>query len=424
MASINGDWFHSRSSSNLDELLAVRTLVLESQKLEYIGFGWSGGRQGNQKMYQFAAVAGIEPSTMQTKIRAMIRYGFVKDSTTCPLVWTRMGSLWNDLYTVGNYTAARQIFELTLSISLAIYAFNNTQRQFSINPANGDMPLKFLFNNLDGNSSISLQVFDTLVDGNTTRVGKNTSYWKRDLLNSGLFQQLNGNLIYTNRYAAFVNEIRNFVPNPLLNDADWDAIRDNPIIEISPFKDSIREIFEIITQEQNIEEQITDGILTAPLVDVISEQEEVEIPELDILSTDLRFANSTRRVRNSTWAIRIKKKYNYICAVPNCDVTGQMFLESAHIKPDNVIEDGTPHRAHILNGLCLCRHCHIAFDRGYFSLSDNHRIITSTKFSDIVDQNLKTVILSSNDLQIKNRVDNRLPLVEFIQYHRTVKFQS
>lgn len=424
MASINGDWFHSRSSSNLGELLTVRTLVMESQKLEYIGFGWSGGRQGNQRMYQFASVAGIEPSTMQTKIRAMIRYGFVKDETTCPLIWTRMGSLWNDLYTVGNYAAAKQIFELTLSISLAIYAFNNTQQQFSINPANGDMPLKFLFNNLDGNNSISLQVLDAIVDGNTTRVGKNTSYWKRDLLNSGLFQQMDGNLIYTNRYASFVNEIRNFVPNPMLNDADWGAIRDNPIIAISPFKDSIREIFEIITQEQNIEEQITDGILTAPLVDVISEQEEVAIPELDILSTDIRFANSTRRVRNSTWAIRIKKKYNYICAMPNCDVTGQMFLESAHIKPDNVDEDGTPHRAHILNGLCLCRHCHIAFDRGYFSLTDNHRIITSTRFSEIVDQNLKTVILSSNDLQIRNRVDNRLPLVEFIQYHRTVKFHN
>ncbi len=79
MASINGDWFHSRSSSNLHELLTIRTLILESQKLEYIGFGWSGGREGNQRMYQFAAVAGIKPSTMQTKIRAMIRYGFVKD---------------------------------------------------------------------------------------------------------------------------------------------------------------------------------------------------------------------------------------------------------------------------------------------------------------------------------------------------------
>lgn len=424
MASINGDWFHSRSSSNIDELLTVRTLVLESQKLEYMGFGWSGGRQGNQTMYQFASVAGIEPSTMQTKIRAMIRYGFLQDGNTCPLVWTRMGSLWNDLYTIGNTGAAKQIYELTLSISLAIYSFNNTQAQFSTNPANGDMPLKFLLNSLDANSSISLQTFDVIVDGNTQRVGKNTSYWKRDLLNSGLFQQVNDNLIYTNRYTAFVNEVRAFVPNPMLTDADWNAIRENPLIEISPFRDSLRAIFENITQEQNIEDQITDGIFTAPLVDVISEQEEIAIPELDILSTDLRFANSTRRVRNQTWSIRIKKKFNYLCAVPNCDVNGQMFLESAHIKPDNVAEDGTPHRAHILNGLCLCRHCHIAFDKGYFSLTDDYRIITSSMFENIPNQNLKTAIVSSNNNTIKNRIDNRLPLVEFIQYHRSVKFKS
>lgn len=424
MASINGDWFHSRSSSNIEELLTVRTLVLESQKLEYMGFGWSGGRQGNQRMYQFAAVARIEPSTMQTKIRAMIRYGFLQEGNTCPLVWTRMGSLWNDLYTIGNIDAARQIYELTLSISLAIYSFNNTQSQFSTNPANGDMPLKFLLNSLDGNNSIDLQTFDAIVDGNTQRVGKNTSYWKRDLLNSGLFQQVNGNLVYTNRYTAFVNEVRAFIPNPMLTDADWNAIRENPLIEISPFRDSLRAIFENITQEQNIEDQITDGIFTAPLVDVISEQEEIAIPEVDILSTDLRFANSTRRVRNQTWSIRIKKKYNYLCAVPNCDVNGQMFLESAHIKPDNVAEDGTPHRAHILNGLCLCRHCHIAFDKGYFSLTDDYRIITSAMFDNIPNQNLKTAIVSSSNNTIKNRIDGRLPLVEFIQYHRSVKFKS
>lgn len=52
MASINGDWFHSRSSSNLEELLTVRTLVLESQKPEYIGFGWSGGISGNKKSHK------------------------------------------------------------------------------------------------------------------------------------------------------------------------------------------------------------------------------------------------------------------------------------------------------------------------------------------------------------------------------------
>ena len=146
MASINGDWLHSRSSSNWEELLKIRILVLESQKPEYIGFGWSGGRYRNPKMYQLATVADIQPSTMQTKIRAMIRYGFVRDGNTCPLIWTRMGGLWNDLFTVGNYGAAKKIYELTLTISLALYAFNNSAEQFSINPAKGDMPLKFLLN--------------------------------------------------------------------------------------------------------------------------------------------------------------------------------------------------------------------------------------------------------------------------------------
>lgn len=423
MAQINGDWFHSRSSSNLDELLSVRKLVLESQKPEYIGFGWSGGRTNNQLMYEFSSVAGIKPSTMQTKIRAMIRYGFIKDGNVCPLVWTRMGDLWNDLYTVGNYAAAKQIYELTLSISLAIYAFNDTQAQYSTNPANGVMPLKFLLNNLDHNNSISINTLEAIIDGNTSRVGKNTSYWKNDLLNSGLFHEQANYLVYTGLYSEFVNEIRTFTPNPSLTDLDWESIRDNPLISISPFKDSLRGIFERITQEQNIEEQITDGILTAPLVDVISEQDEVSIPEVEILSTDLRFANSTRRVRNQTWSIRIKKKYNYLCAVPNCDVNGRIFLESAHIKPDNIAEEGTPHRAHILNGLCLCRHCHIAFDKGYFSLTDDHKIIISSMIAEIANQNLKTAIISSVDTHIKNRVDGRFPLVEFIQYHRNAKFK-
>lgn len=424
MASINGDWFHSRSSSNLEELLTVRKLAFESQKPEYIGFGWSAGRQRNQKMYEFSAAANIQPSTMQTKIRAMIRYGFIKDGNQCPLVWTRMGSLWNDLYTIGNYSAAKQIYELTLTISLAIYAFNNTQTQYSINPANGEMPLRFLLNILDNQNSISLREFEALVDSNTQRVGSNASYWKTDLINSGLFQETQGRLFYTGKYQDFVQEIKHFEPSPLLTDEDWKAIRDNPLIEISPFKNSIKIIFEAITQEQNIEDQITDEIFTGPLVDIVAEQEEIQIPEMDILSNDLRFSQSIKRIRNATWSLRIKKKYNYICAVPNCDVKGKIFVEASHIKPDNAPVGDIPHRAHILNGLCLCRHCHIAFDKGYFSLTDDHKIITSTKFNDIPNQTPKTVIISSLNIQIKNRTDNRFPLVEFIQYHRSNKFKG
>lgn len=423
MASINGNWFHSRSSSNLDELLTVRILVFESQKVEYVGFGWSGDRRGNQKMYDFAGAANIQPSTMQTKIRAMIRYGFIKDSNQCPLIWTRMGSLWNDLYIVGNYEAAKKIYELTLSISLAIYAFNNSPAQYSINPANGEMPLKFLLNSLDNNNSISLRDFKTFVDGQTTRVGDNMSYWKTDLLNSGLFIENNDRLIYTDEYSQFINEIKIFNPNTLLIEDDWQAIRDNPLIDISPFKASIGEIFGSIIQQQNIAEQTTSDILTAPLVDAVAEQEEAVLPEIDILSNNTRFAHSSRRIRNTTWSIRIKKKYNYICIVPNCDVVGKLFMDAAHIKPDAIADGHIPHRFHMLNGLCLCKHCHIAFDKGYFSLADDYKILISPKFSDIVDQNLKRAILSSSNNIIKNRNDNRFPLVEFIQYHRENKFK-
>jgi hypothetical protein len=421
MSSINGDWFHSRVSSRLEELIAVRLLVLESQKLEYLGFNTTGGREDNPIMERFASTIGVRPSTMQTKIRNFIRIGFVSDNTLCPLQWTRLGELWNDLYSVGNNDASRKIYQLTIIIALAIYAFNN-QSQYETNPLHGDLPLRTLFNLLN-HDKISLIAFSALVDGTKPGIARNTSYWKTDLINSGLFIERDLHLVYTGIYSELITDIKNFIPNPLFQDEEWKEIRENPLIGNSPFNNSIRKIFEGISKEKGVGEEITDELLTAPLIDVISEQEEASIPELDILSTDLRFSNCSRRIRNSTWSIRIKKKYNYICAVPKCDVQGQMFIESAHIKPDNVNEDNIPHRAHILNGLCLCRHCHIAFDKGYFSLTDNHRIITSSKFSEIADQNLKTVILSSCDMPIKERIDGRLPLIEFVQYHRKFKFQ-
>ena len=76
MASINGDWFHSRVSSRWEELIAVRNLVFESQKLVYIGFNATGGREDNPVMERFALSIGVRPSTMQNKIRVMNCYGF------------------------------------------------------------------------------------------------------------------------------------------------------------------------------------------------------------------------------------------------------------------------------------------------------------------------------------------------------------
>lgn len=423
MASINGDWFHSRVSSRWEELLAVRQLVYESQKLEYIGFNCTGGREDNPTMERFALTINVRPSTMQTKIRNFVRLGFLRDNMICPLQWTRLGDLWNDLFTVGNLDASQKIYRLTITIALSIYAFNDSHEQYTLNPLNGDRPLPFLLNSLV-NNRISILVFSTLVDGTKTGVARNASYWKTDLINSGLFIEENQDLVYSGIYPELIAEIRDFTPNPLLTDQDWIGIRDNPLSENSPFKIQVRQIFELITQEQELEEQVVDSIYTEPLVEVIAEQEESVIPEVDILSDNERYSSSNRRVRNAIWSDRIKKKYRFICSVPRCDVQGQIFVESAHIKPHKAVNEGTPHRAHILNGLCLCRHCHIAFDKGYFTLTDDSRILASRKFDEIADQTIKTAILSSSNIAIKNRIDNRLPLVEFIQYHRTHKFKS
>lgn len=424
MASINGDWFHSRSSSNLRELLTVRKLVSESLKPEYIGLVWSGGRRENPLLFKFASSAGIQPSTMQTKIRAMIRYGFIKDNTTCPLVWSSLGSLWNDLYTIGNYEAANSIFQLTLTVSLAFFSFNDSDKQFSINPFKGDMPLKFLFNILDKNNSILLSELSVLIDGSTNRAGHNFSYWKSDLINSGLFFEDNGFLIYSRMFSHFINQLKTYVPVSFLNDNDWEKIRDNPIIEISPFADSVRRTLEEIIEAQDIKYPTHDEHLIMPIVDLVSDVDDDKLEGVDVLSTETRYSKHTERVRNQIWSSLIKRQYNYICAIPNCDVKGKIFLNSAHIKPDRIPDGVPPHRSHILNGLCLCAHCHILFDKGYLSLTDDGELIISSLFSEVSEQNIKRVILSSNHQKLRSRNDNRMPLIDFIQYHRSNIFKS
>lgn len=423
MVSINGDWFHSRSSSNLTELLAVRKLLIESQGSDYIGFNWSGGRSKNPKLFEFASKIGVHPSTMQTKIRTMIRFGFLRDTKKCPLLWTRLGNLWNDLYSIGNHSAAKDIYEIILITSLAIYAFTDNRYGYSLNPSNGELPLRTLLNLLDENDSISIREFEILVDGNTNRTGMNAPYWMGDLINSGLFRREYNLLIYTGKFRRFVEDIKKFEPDPVLSDDDWINIRENPLIDISPFKNSLKEIFLNIASLQDIDEKINDEVLTEPLIDIVSEEEEKLAPEVDILSEGTKIIQTNQRVRNAAWSLRIKSKYLFKCAVTNCDVIGKIFVEAAHIKPDKIEETGIAHRAHILNGLCLCRHCHILFDRGYFSLTDDCKIIVSEDMRSISDQNLKRVILASDNYKIKNRIDERLPLVEFIRYHRENKFR-
>lgn len=419
MTKINGDWFHSRSSSNISELLTVRKIINESKRLAYVGLKWSGGRDKNLELYDLARVADIEPSTMQTKVRTMIRLGFVKDNNECPIKWTPMGKVWDDLYSLGNEKAANEIYELAITTSLAMTSFKDNK--YTLNPSKGDLPLKYLLNHLDSYNSILITDFEELVDGDTSRVGKNASYWIRDLINSGLFVKDGIKLTYTGKFPRLVKEIKVFDPDVTLTADDWTSIRQNPLIEKSPFNYIVKDIFEKIITNQNIE----TSELIEPLVEIIADQQERVLPQSDILTSDTRYTQSTRRVRNSTWSKRVKKRYNNKCAVPECDVEGDIFVQGCHIKPDNIENDEVlPHRAHVLNGICLCKHCHSMFDKGYFGLSEDCKIIVSEHINELGNQHIVRNILDSKGKAIKSTNDGRLPLNEFTEYHREFIFKK
>lgn len=418
MPNLNGDWFHSRSSSNLTELLTVRSILNESYKPKYKSMNWSAGRQGNTTLYELSQSVDIKPSTMQTKIRAMIRYGFIKDKRECPLEWTNMGKLWEELYTVGNLVAADEIYRLTLTVSLATIAF--TDKSYTLNPSDGELPLKFLFSKLDARNSILLEELEQLIDGGTERIGNNTSYWLTDLVNTGLFEFSKNRLYYTGKFEELVNGVKTFVPDSSITTEQWNEIRQNPLVNISPFRNAIRNILEDLSNSHNFEnDEETD-----PIVEIIAEQQEISISEDDILSNDTKFAYSIKRIRNATWSKRVKKRFDYRCAIPQCDVVGEVFLEAAHIKPDSAPEEDTPHRTHILNGLSLCRHCHVLFDKGYFTLTYDCRIQVSSQILYLPEQMAVIKIVNSDNEKMKPSIDNRKPLREFINYHRGQKFKG
>lgn len=425
MAKINGDWFHPRSGSNVNELLTVNYIINESKKAKYKEMSWSGGRKGNQKLYDLASAGSIKPSTLQTKLRAMIIFGFIEDDKKCPIKWSKMGQVWHDLYMDGNREEANKLYEQILIISLATLAFieqGTGKKQYKLNPTQGELPLKYLLNNLDSNNSISIDDLYELVDGNTTRVkAENITYWKSTLIDSGLFKEENKRLIYTGRYTELVDEIKNFNPDPNLSDEDWIKIRQNPIINISPFKQAVEKIFESVI-DSNIGD--SNEFNQDPISEMISEQLEEKIPQIDILSTDTRYFTSTRKVRNATWSKRIKRRYDNKCVIPQCDVQGALFVQGCHIKPDNLDEDDIPHRSHILNGLCMCYLCHKLFDSGYFTIDSNGKIIVSSKISELPDQRAIKVIKDSNNKLIKRSNDGRLPLEEFVEYHRNNIFKE
>lgn len=78
-------------------------------------------------------------------------------------------------------------------------------------------------------------------------------------------------------------------------------------------------------------------------------------------------------VRNGAFRRLVVKLYDYRCALCKLKIISlenQNIVDGAHIKPFAEFRDD-----HFDNGLALCKNHHWAFDRGWFSISSNYRIL-------------------------------------------------
>jgi putative restriction endonuclease len=124
------------------------------------------------------------------------------------------------------------------------------------------------------------------------------------------------------------------------------------IAQQEKLKPLLRERLEAQVTEYSPEEEIN--------VDV-----DTEVPD----SREEKYTTSKRRHRNSAFASRVKKIYDYQCAFCGAErytPNGNPEVEAAHIKP---VSEGGPD--HPKNGIALCRLHHWAFDNGWLEITED-----------------------------------------------------
>ena len=114
-----------------------------------------------------------------------------------------------------------------------------------------------------------------------------------------------------------------------------------------------------------VPEEVRKGVLQQPLFQEFEESEVVQ---------------TTKLIRSTSFRDLVLFFYDYRCALggPVIRHTDLMNLEAAHIIPKAFKGGDNP-----LNGLCLCRDYHWAFDNGFFTVEDNYTVLIHPRASEI-----------------------------------------
>ena len=218
-----GNWFHSRVSTSEHERKSIVTLVTASSN--YIGMRWTGSKDDPQ-VISFSQVIRVNPSQMQTKIRAFMRSGFIKVSNLCPLEWTKLGKIWRTFVEQDedgelNYLTSK-LEQLIVASSLSLYSFSSDG--ISSDPVNDYRPISRLFECLDSNGFISDEKIQSLI-GKKGASHSNYSYWISDLQNAGFIREVNGGFMITKEFPSLFNAIKSIPPPKGIKiDFKWNGI--------------------------------------------------------------------------------------------------------------------------------------------------------------------------------------------------------
>lgn len=122
-------------------------------------------------------------------------------------------------------------------------------------------------------------------------------------------------------------------------------------------------------------------------------------------------------VRDAAFRKNVISLYDHRCAFCKLKVISrdsQNIVDGAHIKPFSEFRDDR-----FDNGLALCKNHHWAFDRGWFSIDDNYRIIIpSERFTEEPPEQSKPMREFSGELLYLPGRSDFHPRREALQWHR------
>jgi putative restriction endonuclease len=127
-------------------------------------------------------------------------------------------------------------------------------------------------------------------------------------------------------------------------------------------------------------------------------------------------SHQKKRARDELFRISVREAYSSVCAITRIGLRTETAIEveAAHIIP--VHREGPDD---IRNGLTLCKTMHWAFDNGLISISEDHKLLVSKKFTSGKFASANDSLLNLKGKQILLPSKSSLqPAAEALQWHR------